>query len=98
MRTLVRYLSLVSLLIGIQFCNAADTPVRTEKEAAAIAEAAFLKHTKHTITEYSIHPTPHTPKEWHFVIMGEKQFVAIGNDWVVIVNRQTGATEITKGM
>jgi hypothetical protein len=97
-RYLLRCVFILSLLIGFQCCNATDLPARTEKEAAAIAEAAFLEHTKHTITDYSIHPGPHAPKVWNFVFMGEKSFLAPGNNWGVVVDRKTGATEVTDGM
>jgi len=86
------------LFIAVQRCIAADSPVRTAKEARAIAEKVFLENTKHQIKEYSIHPGRHTATLWVFVFMGEKQFLAPGNNWGVTVDRSTGATEFTEGM
>jgi hypothetical protein len=102
MKSSVRRSLLVSLfvvpLVGIQYCDAGTTPVTTEKEAEAIAEAAFLKHTKHAITDYSVRPGPHSPKEWRFFFMGEKSFAIPGNHWDVAVDRSTGAITIQDGL
>ena len=98
MNSFVRCMLLLILFIAAQRCIAANAPIRTEKEAQAIAEQAFLENTHHKIKEYSIHPGRHTSKLWIFVFMGEKQFLAPGNNWGVTVNRSTGATEFTEGM
>lgn len=98
MSSFVRCISILMLFIATQRCIAANAPVQTEKEAQAIAEKVFLENTKHKINEYSIHPGRHTSKLWIFVFMGEKQFLAPGNNWGVTVDRSTGAAEFTEGM
>jgi len=87
-----------ALLVWTECCISAPTSVETETAARAIAEKVFLEHTKHQITEYSIHPGRHTAKLWIFIFMGEKQFLAPGNNWGVTVDRSTGATEFTEGL
>jgi hypothetical protein len=88
------------LLLGLQCCGPATaiaTPVTTEHSAAAIAEAAFLKDTKHEITDYSVHAGKHTRTEWYFFIDGEGEFLRPGYHWIVIVDRETGNTKILYG-
>jgi hypothetical protein len=78
--------------------RATDAPIATEQAAAAIAEAAFLKHTKHRIKDYSVHAGKHTSTEWLFFIDGEKTFLRPGYQWIVTVNRKTGGAEVTDGL
>ena len=94
----ISYLDLVPV-IGItpqlcRYCTRRDRAGR----ASAIAEAAFLKHTKHAIGDYSVHPGKHTPTEWHFLVSGEKSCLRPGNHWDVSVNRATGGTTIVDGL
>ena len=73
-------------------------PLTGEHGAAAIAEAAFLEHTHHEITDYSMSAIEHSNTEWHFFIRGEKSFMRLGNDWLITVNKQSGAVQIDDGM
>jgi hypothetical protein len=98
MKSLIACLLTLCLLLGFQSSHAANVPVTSEQSAAAIAEAAFLKHTKHKITDYSVHPGKHTPTEWHFFVAGEKTFLRPGNHWDVAVNRTTGNAQIVDGL
>jgi hypothetical protein len=101
MNLLAARLVMLCLLLGLQCSNAATAiaePVTNERSAAAIAEAAFLKDTKHEITDYSLHPGKHTRTEWYFFIDGEGKFLRPGNHWIVSVDRKTGSTKIVYGL
>ena len=89
------------LLLNLQIdvvARAIDAPIASEQAAAAIAEAAFLKHTKHEIKDYSIHAGKHTDTEWLFYITGEKTFLRPGYHWFVTVNKKTGDTKVEDGL
>ena len=73
-------------------------PIADECAAAAVAEHAFLEHTKHLEPKYSIWPMDHTKSEWHFMIMGQKNGApGPGEHWMITVSRTTGKTEIIDG-
>jgi hypothetical protein len=98
MKFLLSHLLTLCLLLGFQPSYATTVPVTSEESAAAIADAAFQKHTKHKITDYSVHPGKHTRTDWHFFVIGEKSFLRPGNHWDIAVNRTTGDTKIVDGL
>jgi hypothetical protein len=98
MKLLTSLLFTAWLSLAVNSSFAATAPVESEQAAAAIAKAAFLKHTKHSILDYSVQPGRHTSTEWHFLVNGEKSFLRPGNHWEVAVNRTTGGTKIIDGL
>lgn len=87
--------------LSIQCCSATPqtpTHVNSERSAAMLAEEAFLKTTKHEVTEYSVRPCRHTSTEWCFFFQGERQFLGPGNHWLVTVDRATGNVKVDEGL
>jgi hypothetical protein len=66
----------------------------SELEAKRAAEAAFLDHTHHTVTKYTITHGPDSSSQWIFVIAGEGEFDWPGHAWVVRVDKKTGRVTV----
>jgi hypothetical protein len=92
---------LLTLFLGLQFCSGTtpdSTRAENEQTAKTIATEAFLKDTKHAITEYSVRPCKHSSTEWCFFFQGEKQFFRPGFHWLVTINRATGEVRVDEGL
>jgi hypothetical protein len=92
---------LLTALLGMQLCSGTipnSTRVENEQTAKTIATEAFLKNTKHEITEYSVRPCKHSSTEWCFFFQGEKQFFRPGFHWLVTINRATGDVRVDEGL
>ena len=73
-------------------------PITSECTAAAIAENAFLRETRHQISQYVIVSMRHTDTQWKFVIeRGDGTHPPDGDQWMVFVDRSTGKVELIAG-
>jgi hypothetical protein len=99
----VRSLFILALgLLSASQASHGESPSRAptigEEQAAKIAEDSFLKVTQHRVTEYLKHVCrTHKAAESCFLFEGEGRFSRPGQDWIVIVNRKTGKTEVLFG-
>ncbi len=74
-------------------------PITRECVAAAIAEEAFLKVTRHKIERYMVFSHRSTGPRWRIVIEeGDQTHPGPdGSHWFVYVDRASGAVEVVEG-